>query len=354
MRNVIASTKCAAISLILGICLTACEDSSSASAGQNDDPGVESSSSLELGSSSSEKLKSSSSDTQGDAKQSSSSEKSGKSSSSVIESSSSSEKLWSSSSVETPKSSSSELSESSSSSADEEKSSSSSDILSSSGESTPSSSTVTLATPCMEWIVDNCEYVTLLDDRDGQTYKTVKIGNQWWMAENLNYATAKGSYCYEEYDNNCVASGRLYEWAYAMGKSEDECGYGHECDLGVGNVQGVCPDGWHVPSKSEWETLIAAVGGEDIAGRKLKAKAFGVAQLDVINENAFGFWAYSAGERSDSGYFGSDGYIANFWSSTENGSADAYFVVLSCCSDFAELSYNGFKSYGYSVRCVKD
>jgi uncharacterized protein (TIGR02145 family) len=206
----------------------------------------------------------------------------------------------------------------------------------------------------MEWIVDNCEYVTLLDDRDGQTYKTVKIGNQWWMAENLNYATAKGSYCYEEYDNNCVASGRLYEWAYAIGKSEDECGYGHECDLGVGNVQGVCPDGWHVPSKSEWETLIAAVGGEDIAGRKLKAKAFGVAQLNVINENAFGFWAYSAGERSEGGYFGSDGYIANFWSSTENGSADAYFVVLTCCSDFAELSYNGFKSYGYSVRCVKD
>ncbi len=224
----------------------------------------------------------------------------------------------------------------------------------SAGDDEYSSSSVTLATPCMEWIVDNCEYVTLLDDRDGQTYKTVKIGNQWWMAENLNYATAKGSYCYEEYDNNCVASGRLYEWAYAIGKSEDECGYGHECDLGVGNVQGVCPDGWHVPSKSEWETLIAAVGGEDIAGRKLKAKAFGVAQLNVINENAFGFWAYSAGERSEGGYFGSDGYIANFWSSTENGSADAYFVVLTCCSDFAELSYNGFKSYGYSVRCVKD
>ena len=224
----------------------------------------------------------------------------------------------------------------------------------SAGDDEYSSSSVTLATPCMEWITDNCEYVTLLDDRDGQTYKTVKIGNQWWMVENLNYATAKGSYCYEEYDNNCVANGRLYEWAYAMGKSEDECGYGHECDLGVGNVQGVCPDGWHVPSKSEWETLIAAAGGEDIAGRKLKADAFGVALLDVVNENAFGFWAYSAGRRDDSGYFGSDGYIANFWSSTENDSADAYFVLLDNYSDSAFLNYNGFKSDGFSVRCVKD
>lgn len=337
IQHVIASTKCVAISLVLLAFLAACDDSSSASAGQNDEPGMETSSSAELGSSSSEKAESSSSVTQGDVRKSSSSEKSGKSSSSVIESSSSSVK-----SESTEKSSSSEkLSELSSSSADKVAS---------------SSSVVTLAMPCKTETEDNCEYGTLLDDRDGQTYKTVKIGAQWWMAENLNFVT-ENSGCgggSGTTEGNCETYGRLYSWAAAMGKSEEQCGYGHECDLASAGsatfIRGVCPDGWHVPTQSEWSDLFAAVGGKSNAGKVLKS------QTDWYNggngSDAYGFAARPAGSYGD-GRFSGEGNHADFWSSTENGSYGAYDMYLTYARVSAHL-YTNDKDYGYSVRCVKD
>ena len=337
IQHVIASTKCVAISLVLLAFLAACDDSSSASAGQNDEPGMETSSSAELGSSSSEKAESSSSVTQGDVRKSSSSEKSGKSSSSVIESSSSSLK-----SESTEKSSSSEkLSGASSDSADMMES---------------SSSSVTLATRCKTETEDNCEYGTLLDDRDGQTYKTVKIGAQWWMAENLNFVT-ENSGCgggSGTTEGNCETYGRLYSWAAAMGKSEEQCGYGHECDLASAGsatfIRGVCPDGWHVPTQSEWSDLFAAVGGKSNAGKVLKS------QTDWYNggngSDAYGFAARPAGSYGD-GRFSGEGNHADFWSSTENGSYGAYDMYLTYARVSAHL-YTNDKDYGYSVRCVKD
>ncbi len=331
--------------LIMAFAFVGCDDSSSASAGQNDEPAVESSSSssgkvsepAEVASSSSEKAKSSSSDAQSDAKQSSSSEKSGKSSSSVNDVSSSSVKQES-----TEKSSSSEkLSESSSSSADKVAS---------------SSSSVTLATRCKTETEDNCEYGTLLDDRDGQTYKTVKIGAQWWMAENLNFVT-ENSGCgggSGTTEGNCETYGRLYSWAAAMGKSEEQCGYGHECDLASAGsatfIRGVCPDGWHVPTQSEWSDLFAAVGGKSNAGKVLKS------QTDWYNggngSDAYGFAARPAGSYGD-GRFSGEGNHADFWSSTENGSYGAYDMYLTYARVSAHL-YTNDKDYGYSVRCVKD
>ena len=134
----------------------------------------------------------------------------------------------------------------------------------------------------------------LKDARDGQTYKTVKIGGQWWMAENLNFET-DSSFCYNDEESNCTKYGRLYRWAAAVGKSESECGYGHTCSLPSGNIQGVCPSGWHLPSLTEWDSLIDAVGGVSISGEVLKSTS---GWNDSGNgTDVFGFSALPAGRR---------------------------------------------------------
>ena len=113
------------------------------------------------------------------------------------------------------------------------------------------------------------DYDEFTDKRDSQVYKTVQIGEQIWMAQNLNYET-ENSWCGggiqgTKTEGDCPVYGRLYTWAAAIGKSEDECGYGHDCDLASAGsatfIQGVCPDGWHVPTRDEWKALIEAVDG---------------------------------------------------------------------------------------------
>jgi len=105
------------------------------------------------------------------------------------------------------------------------------------------------------------------DSRDGKIYRAVEIGTQTWMAENLNYEV-KGSICYDDDPAYCAKYGRLYDWATAM-KLPVKCNLGY-CTKQVGNPhRGICPEGWHLPSREEWQTLI------DFTGRnleKLKAK----------------------------------------------------------------------------------
>ncbi len=189
---------------------------------------------------------------------------------------------------------------------------------------------------------------TLTDSRDGQTYKTVTIGTQTWMAENLNYETAN-SYCYNDSDELCDKYGRLYTWAAAVGKSEDECGMYNTCPLPSGNIQSVCPNGWHLPSTAEWETLFNAVGGQSTAGKVLKSQA---GWYDGGNgTDAFGFSALPAGNRDNYGDFYYEGSYAYFWSSTEYNSYYAYHVNLGYGYDNAALNYY---DSGLSVRCLQD
>ena len=180
-----------------------------------------------------------------------------------------------------------------------------------------------------------------LTDRDGNSYRTVKIGSQTWMAENLKVRT-EGSWCYGDKESNCQKYGRLYNWDAA---------------------KAACPAGWHLPSKGEYEILLKSVGGTqdkekvyrwNDAGKKLKSTN-GWEEYKGKSGNgddAFGFSALPAGGRDyDGGYF-DEGYYAGFWSSTEYDSGIAYGMHL-YYDVKADLDLN-FKYFVFSVRCLKD
>ena len=211
-------------------------------------------------------------------------------------------------------------------------------------------------------------------------YKKVTIGTgdnaQIWMAENLNYKPDNGiSYCYGETDDdpkteNCDKYGRLYTWATAVGKSEETCGYGHKCDdLGTGYVQGICPDGWHLPSVDEWKKLVTNVdpdlGGvyddDNVAAEALKDTT--TAWIgDGQGTNTSGFSALPAGRfYSGLGHFldefSNEGIGTSFWSVNEGKSStdEAEALSLDNGSKSANMGdYGIYKAYGLSVRCIKD
>ncbi len=197
-------------------------------------------------------------------------------------------------------------------------------------------------------------YGWLIDQRDGKEYRTIQIGSQVWMAENMNYETI-GSYCYGNDASNCTKYGRLYLWSAAMDSAGTfsangkGCSFGSTCSATL-PVQGVCPTGWHLPSESEFRFLFDVVGGELVAGNVLKSRS---GWLENRNgTNAFGFSALPAGYGGNSGYFYNEGNFAYFWSSTEEDSYGAYRMSL-CNYDYAKLS-DDLKLSASSVRCVKD
>ncbi len=332
------------------------ENSSSSSSSEISDSsssGSDSSSSSEIKSSSSSQEKSSSSSSS-EISGSSSSGSDSSSSSEIKSSSSSQEKSSSSSSSEISGSSSSGQDSSSSSeikslSSSQEKSSSSAAKSSSSAapESSSSSATPEISSSSqtlqecggMQWNPDT----HFCDARDDKLYRWVKIGTQTWMAENLNYDPKTGnSWCHSDQESNCDISGRLYDWATAME---------------------FCPKGWHLPSNKEWATLMDFVGSADIAGTKLKSKTGwdryyrdGI-YFDGNGTNDYGFNALPGGYRYyyDGGFRGA-GNFGLWWSATEltdDFSDFAYFRgVYSNNAHVTESSYT--KSYGISVRCVKD
>ncbi|WP_405329703.1 fibrobacter succinogenes major paralogous domain-containing protein [Fibrobacter sp.] len=186
----------------------------------------------------------------------------------------------------------------------------------------------------MDWPTDS-----IIDDRDGQKYKIVKIDRLWWFAQNLNYET-ENSHCYNDSTKYCDKYGRLYTWAAAVGKSEEECGERHVCNLSL-PVQGVCPSGWHVPSNYEWNDLFVFVGGDKVAGEVLR------------NSSEGGFALLYAGRINFAGDFVQEGRSACIWSSNEVDDYDSYYVDFYYTYSKVFLE-DADKTDGYSVRCVKD
>ena len=201
----------------------------------------------------------------------------------------------------------------------------------------------------------------MVDPRDRQLYRVVTIGEQTWMAHNLNYETDSGSYCYRDSTKYCKKYGRLYTWATAMDSAGTwttngkGCGDGKTCSPTY-PVRGVCPEGWHLPDTTERNALFDAVGGKETAGTMLKFTEGWHDKYDGTSGNGsdtYSFSALPAGLRISNGTYDNEGNNAYFWSSTENNSSSVYYMALYSNYDDAYLGNNG-KNYGFSVRCVKD
>ena len=181
-------------------------------------------------------------------------------------------------------------------------------------------------------------------DIDGNVYQTIKIGNQWWMMENLKVtkyrngdeipnitdngawaALSTGGRCaYNNDENNAVTYGYFYNWYAAT------------------DARNIAPEGWHVPSKEEFQELLDAVGTD------------GYQRYDaLIDGGSSGFGALGGGYRDGNGNFNDIGYFAYFWSSAPYSSSSAGLVLLGSGLRYAYLSYHDF-TRGFSVRCVRD
>lgn len=218
------------------------------------------------------------------------------------------------------------------------------------------------------------DYGTMIDTRDNKQYKTVKIGDQVWMAENLNFDPGQGgsgdtkydwSWCHNNKAEHCDVAGRFYTWAAAIDSVKlatdadktMDCGYGKECGLDSAGsatlIRGICPDGWHLPNNGEWNSLFTAVGGAGKAGTLLKSRTGWYGNGN--GTDAFGFTALSVGRSYSYASFDFDGLYAYFWSATENDSSYAYGMYLYYRGDDVGAGlFDSYKNYGFSVRCVKD
>ena len=197
---------------------------------------------------------------------------------------------------------------------------------------------------------------TFTDSRDGNTYATVSIGNQCWMAENLRY-DVPSVFGASDTINSASASttyGRLYDWATVMNNSTTS-------SSNPSGVQGICPNGWHLPSDSEWNEMEMALGmpAADTANTGYRG-THGTEMKSTTGwsnsgngTNASGFNAFPAG-RYYSGSFGFLGDYALFWSSTENSSTSGVWGRYLYYGSTGVYRSDIPKPNGYSCRCTKD
>jgi uncharacterized protein (TIGR02145 family) len=201
---------------------------------------------------------------------------------------------------------------------------------------------IVTAVMCVGYVFGQSKSVTTLkDSRDGKVYKIVEIGNQKWLAENLNYDTA-GSVCYDNKAENCTKYGRLYDWNTAMA---------------------ACPAGTYLPSDAEWDTLINFVGGQGIAGKKLKSTSgwrdfYSGKSVDhrgktLNGTNDYGFSALPGGFSVDKfNKIGSDSY---WWTATKYRGDDAIYVRMESAEENQEHVGGWYwkRNSLYSVRCLQ-
>lgn len=197
----------------------------------------------------------------------------------------------------------------------------------------------------------NINYGSMTDPRDGKTYRTVEVDGKTWMAENLDYAgtTIGSTYCFNMDDRFCNIYGRLYDREAAM--QDLSCTYKSYCNLGKDTVQGICPDGWHIPLRSEGQRLATIVSGKAAPLEALKG--WGNDTLTVTNaKDSLGLSFIGSGDLVDHLGFRSIGAFAFTWVHDE-GNTQTYILVRSRDNETIVRSYNDYKMW-QSVRCIKN
>lgn len=181
-------------------------------------------------------------------------------------------------------------------------------------------------------MLDEGKYGKFRDLRDAKLYRTIQIGDQTWMAQNLNYESESGSSCYDNETYKCYQYGRLYTWEAA---------------------QTACPDGWRLPTKADFVKLIANVNSDFDEtsssfsnGEKLRTESW------YEGSNEIGFSAVAGGDyySENYSYQGSDAY---FWSQTANGESEAYVMMVSTSGEGNNLFSGSTGTTMNSVRCIK-
>lgn len=211
------------------------------------------------------------------------------------------------------------------------------------------------------------ETITSVDTRpkdiDGNIYDTVKIGTQIWMKQNLKTTRYNDGTVIGEVEDS-TAWANIYNngssthtpaWCYYNADAANNVTYGKLYNFYAVNTGKLAPTGWHVPSDAEWTTLINYLGGEDVAGNKMKATTLWFLVSGIVNTNSSGFTALPAGIRSGYGVTYGKGEYASFWSSTDDGTFDAWARHLH--SDDAHATKGFFapgKECGFSVRCIRN
>ena len=202
---------------------------------------------------------------------------------------------------------------------------------------------------------------TSVSDVDGNIYKIVTIGTQTWMAENLRttkYSTGEviGTTTPATLDISAIVNNNYpkYQWAYA-GVESNVSTYGRLYSwYAVTDTRNICPTGWHVPSDSEWTTLTTFLGGENIAGGKLKdTLTIHWQSPNTSASNESGFTSLPGGFRDNDGSFYEIGTSGAWWCSSEYGTSLAWFRAMYYQYPYVYRSYLN-KSIGCSIRCLKN
>lgn len=232
---------------------------------------------------------------------------------------------------------------------------SSSSAKSSSSSAPPSSSSIDPSSSFSKSDLFNPDitYGEMTDSRDGKIYRTIDFAGSTWMAENLNYADSsknpllKGnSRCYDDDPNECEIFGRLYAHPAAM--NDAQCGYTFSCNLGSGHIQGICPDGWHIPTKKEAEELESRLASND--GKTAKSSYGWEASYRGTNTSGLSFTG--AGILSGETFSGK-GVYTSLWAYNASTTGSPYYLMIQGSGLVTVTNIGGTKPF-YSVRCIKD